>query len=57
MTPSNEVRSASIKDLETIHKWTMDEGWNLAFRDITVYYKSYTDGWFVVDIEGELCGK
>ena len=57
MSSCREIRKAQFSDLEIIHKWTTLAEWNLAMRDLSVFYEAYSDGWFVVEVDGELCGK
>ena len=56
MIPSVNIRSANMQDLKTIFRWTTDVGWNFSLRDLTVYYKTDPEGWFVLEINENLCG-
>ena len=51
-----QTRSLKEEDLEVVCRWTSEGGWNLALRDIQVYYKSYPLGWFAVDVNNEFAG-
>ena len=51
------IRASTLSDMTKAWEWGEEEEWNHRYENYKLAFHCYPQGWFSMDIDGQLAGK